>query len=111
MLEKGESGHCHQGMAVQAFPGSSFEVFQSKFLLQLLVCLFTDPAVLDGGCQGLQFRGFGQVRQIIFMFARCPTFANQPDLLAGQVLLTHQADSLGRPVKVPARSIPCERER
>lgn len=57
--------------------------------------LFTDPAGFDSGCQSLEVGGLGQIRQIIFMFARGPAFPDQPDFLAGQVLLTYQADPLG----------------
>lgn len=55
MLQEGD--HRHQGMAVQAFPGSPFEVIQPQFLRQLLVGVLADPAGLEGGCQGSQVGG------------------------------------------------------
>jgi hypothetical protein len=44
VLKKGVGNHRHQRMSVQAFPGSTFEVVETEFLLHLLVCLFADPS-------------------------------------------------------------------
>lgn len=46
-LQEGVGHHRHQGMAVKPGPGSSFEVIQPEFFLELLMRLFTDPARLD----------------------------------------------------------------
>jgi len=41
-------------MAVKALPGSSLEVIETEFFLQLLVSLFANPSRLDGSRQGAQ---------------------------------------------------------
>jgi len=52
MLKEGKGDHGHERMAVQALPGSSFEVIEAEFLFQLLMGLLTNPSRLDGGSQG-----------------------------------------------------------
>ena len=37
---------------MQALPGSSFEVIEAEFFLQLLVSLLANPSRFDGGRQG-----------------------------------------------------------
>ena len=48
--------HRHQGVSVQARPGSSFEMVETEFLLELLMRLFTDPSCLDGRGERLELR-------------------------------------------------------
>ena len=57
MLEEGVRDHRHERMAVKALPGSSLEVIETEFFLQLLVSLFANPSRLDSGRQDhlLQF--------------------------------------------------------
>jgi hypothetical protein len=54
MLEKRIGSHRHERMTMQALPGPSFEVVETKLFLQLLVRLFADPSRLDGARQGAQ---------------------------------------------------------
>ena len=46
MLQEGVGDHRHEGMPVQAVPGSSLEVVETEFLLELLMGLFTNPSAL-----------------------------------------------------------------
>jgi hypothetical protein len=52
-LKKGVSDHRHQGVSMQADPGSAFEMIEAKFFLELLMRLFADPSGLD--CRGKLF--------------------------------------------------------
>ena len=54
MLEEGVGDHCHEGVAMKALPGSTLEVIEAEFFLQLLVCLFADPSRLNRGRQSAQ---------------------------------------------------------
>ena len=45
-IGKGDAGH--QRVPVQAGPGPALEVAEAEFLFQVLVCLLTGPARLDG---------------------------------------------------------------
>ena len=47
-LKKGISDHRHQGVSMQADPGSAFEMIEAKFFLELLMRLFGDPSGLNG---------------------------------------------------------------
>ena len=67
MLEEGVRDHRHERMTMKALPGSSFEVIEARFFLQLLVSLLTNPSRLDGSRQGAQI-GFGrQVGEVVFL--------------------------------------------
>ena len=74
--------HDHQGMPVQADPGSAFEMVQPEFLLELLVRLLADPSGLDGGGERLEGSIGRQVRDIVFPLPGRAPLAQQPDLLA-----------------------------
>ena len=54
MLEEGVGDHRHEGMTVEALPGSALEVIEAEFFFQLLVSLLANPSRLDGGRQGAQ---------------------------------------------------------
>jgi len=43
MLKEGIGDHCHEGVTVEAMPGSSLEVIETEFFLQLLMRLLADP--------------------------------------------------------------------
>ena len=49
VLEECVSDHCHERVSMEALPGSSFEVIETKFLFQLLMSLFANPSRFDGG--------------------------------------------------------------
>ena len=51
MLEEGVSDHRHERVTMKAVPGSSLEVIETEFFLQLLMGLLANPACLDGGGQ------------------------------------------------------------
>lgn len=86
---------------MQALPGSAFEVIETEFFFQLLVSLLANPSRLDGGRQDAQNRLRRQVGEIVFLLSRHPVFANQPSLVAGQMLLTLIPDPLRRSVGNP----------
>ena len=73
---------------MQPGPGSAFEVIEAEFLLELLMRLFTDPSGFDRGGEFRQARIGWQVRHIVFLFARRPAFADEPDLVARHALHT-----------------------
>jgi hypothetical protein len=66
MLQVSACDAAHQRVSVQAGPGPSLEMSEAEFLLELLVCLLTDPARLDGGRQRPQRRVHRPVAQIVF---------------------------------------------
>ena len=101
MLEEGVRDHCHQRMTVQASPGSSLEVIETEFFLQLLVSLLANPSRLDGGRQGAQVRLCRQIGEIVFLLSRQPMFADEPGLVPWQMLLTLVPDPLRRSVGYP----------
>ena len=101
MLKEGIGDHCHEGVTVEAMPGSSLEVIETEFFLQLLMRLLADPPRLDGAGERLEARAGGQVREVIFALSAGATFADQPCLVAGHVLAAHVADALPRPVGDP----------
>lgn len=49
VLEERVSDHGHERMSMEALPGSSFEVIEPEFLLQLLMGLFANPPRFDRG--------------------------------------------------------------
>ena len=85
-------------MSVQSFPRPPFEVVQTEFFLELLMCLFADPACFDGAGQLLDRRVGGQVREVVLAFAGRAMLAHEPDLLAWQVLSAHIMNTLRWPV-------------
>jgi len=48
-------------MALKSGPGSALEVIQSQFFLELLMCLFADPARLDRARESLDWGVRGQI--------------------------------------------------
>src|SRR6476661_9345340 len=94
MLEEGICDHRHERMTVKALPGSSLEVIETEFFFQLLVSLLANPSRLDGGRQGAQVRLRRQVGEIVFLLSRHPVFADEPSLVAWQMLLTLVPDPL-----------------
>ena len=55
-LEKGVGDHGHQGVSVEPSPGSTFEVVEAEFLLELLMRLLTDSSGLDRRGEHLEAR-------------------------------------------------------
>ena len=49
VLEECVGDHGHEGMTMQALPGSSLEVIEPEFLFQLLMGLFANPSRFDRG--------------------------------------------------------------
>ena len=84
-------------MAVQALPGPAFEVIETEFFFQLLVRLLANPSRLDGGRQGAQVRLRRQIGEIEFLLSRHPVFADEPSLVAGQMLLALSLIRCGGP--------------
>jgi hypothetical protein len=85
-------------MSVQAFPRPTFKVVEAEFFLELLMCLFADPARFDGAGQLLDRRVGGQVGEVVLALAGRAMFADEPDFLAWQVLSAHIVDTLRWPV-------------
>src|SRR5687767_15104981 len=94
ILEESVGDHRHERMAMQALPGSALEVIETEFFFQLLVSLLANPSGLDGAGQGEQVRLCRQVGEIVFLLSRHPVFADEPGLLAGQMLLALVPDPL-----------------
>ena len=69
-LKKGASNHRHQGVSMQADPGSAFEMIEAKFFLELLMRLFTNPSGFDRGGERFQARVGRQVGHIVFLLSR-----------------------------------------
>ena len=101
MLKEGIGDHCHEGVTVEAMPGSSLEVIETEFFLQLLVRRLADPPRLDGAGERLEGRAGGQVREVIFALSAGAPFADQPCLVTGHMLAAHVADALPRAVGDP----------
>jgi len=59
---------------------------EAEFLLELLMRLLTDPSGFDRGGEHLEARIGRQVRHIVFLLARRPAFADEPDLVAWHAL-------------------------
>ena len=98
ILEEGISDHRHERMTMKALPGSAFEVIETEFFLQLLMRLLANPSRLDGGGQGAQVDLCRQIGEVVFLLSRYPVFADEPALLAGQMLLALVPDPLRRSV-------------
>src|SRR5437763_16585170 len=101
MLEESVSDHRHERMTMQALPGSALEVIETEFFFQLLVSLLANPSRLDDARQGAQVHLRRQVGEIVFLLSRYSVFADQPSLVAGQMLLTLVPDPLRRSVGNP----------
>ena len=101
MLEERIRDHRHERVSVKALPGPALEVIEAEFLFQLLVSLLANPPRLDGGRQAAQVARRWQVGEIVFLLPRHPVFADEPSLVAGQMLLTLVADPLWRAVGYP----------
>ena len=69
VLQESEGEHRHERMAVEALPGSPFEVIEAKFLFQLLMGLLANPSCLDGGGQGAQIGRRRQIGEVVFLLA------------------------------------------
>lgn len=52
-LQEGVGDHRHERVAMQTDPGTTFEVVEAEFLLELLMRLLADPACLDRTSQFL----------------------------------------------------------
>ena len=46
-LKEGIGRHCHQGVAMQPDPGTTLEMVEAEFFLELLTSLLADPARLN----------------------------------------------------------------
>ena len=79
---------------MQALPGSALEVIETEFFFELLVSLLADPPRLNGGRQGAQVGLRRQVGEIIFFLSRRTVFADEPNLVPGEMLLTLVPDPL-----------------
>src|SRR5215831_6436521 len=101
MLEECVSDHRHERMTMQTLPRSALEVIETEFFFQLLVSLLANPTRLDGGRQGAQVSLCRQVGEIVFLLSRHPVFADEPSLVAGQMLLPLIPDPLRRSVCDP----------
>src|SRR2546423_6059662 len=86
---------------MQSLPGSTLEVIETEFFFQLLVSLLANPSRLDDARQGAQVHLRRQVGEIVFLLSRYSVFADQPSLVAGQMLLTLVPDPLRRSVGNP----------
>ena len=91
MLEEGVGDHRHEGMPVQAVPGSSLEVVETEFLLELLMGLLTNPSGFDRGREIAQSHSRGKAGEIVLPFPRRPLLADKPGLFARQMLLAFVA--------------------
>src|ERR1700689_5557244 len=77
-------GDTESGVMMKASPAASFEVAQAKFLFQLFIIAFDDPAMFGLSDQFAQSDLFRQVRQPVFArfgFAAGP-LDQQPLLLS-----------------------------
>src|SRR5262249_61649994 len=88
-------------MTMQALPGSALEVIETEFFFQLLVSLPANPSRLDDGRQVATVLLLRQVGEIEFLLSRHSVFADQPSLVAGQMLLPLIPDPLRRSVGNP----------
>ena len=89
---------------MEALPGSPLEVVETQFFFQLLVSLLANPSRLDGGRQGAQVRLRWQVGEIVFLLSRHPVFADEPSLVAWQMLLTLSLIRCGGPSATRTRT-------
>src|SRR5262249_39889944 len=88
-------------MTVKSGPRSALEVIKTEFFFQLLVSLLANPSRLDDARQGAQVHLRRRVGEIVFLLSRYSVFADQPSLVAGQMLLTLVPDPLRRSVGNP----------
>src|SRR5262245_59604138 len=101
ILQESVGDHRHERMTMEALPGSTLEVIETEFFLQLLVSLLANPSRLDGGRKRAQVSRRRQVGEIVFLLSRHPVFADEPSLLTGQMLLTLVPDPLRWSVRDP----------
>src|ERR1700751_443446 len=83
---------------MKAVPRPSLEMVEPKFLLQLLMSLFTDPSCLHHRSQAAQVHLGRQLGKIIFLLPGCAVLADEPRFVAWQMLLTLIPYSLRRSV-------------
>ena len=76
-------------------------MIKSKFLLQLLMRLLTNPPCLDGCGQRAQIRRRRKVGQIVFLLPGRTLLANEPGFVAWEMLLTFIPYPLRRAVGGP----------
>src|ERR1700684_4282021 len=81
-LQVGVGDQRHERVAVQAMPGSAFEVIEAEFFLELLVGLLADPSRLDRGGERLEAGVGRQGGKIVFLLARGAPPADQARPLA-----------------------------
>lgn len=74
------------------------EVVKAQLFLEPLMGLLTDPTGLDDPGQFLERCVGRQVAGVVFALAGGTVLADQPDLLAGQMLLAKIANALRRSV-------------
>ena len=86
---------------MKPLPASPLEVIKTEFFFELLMRLLANPSRLDGCRQGAQSGLRRQVGEIVFLFPRHPMFADEPSLVARQMLLTLVPDPLRRSVGNP----------
>src|SRR5262245_45162114 len=101
MLEEGVGDNRHERMSMQTLPSSALEVIETQLFFQLLVRLLANPSRFDGGRQSAQVVPRRQVGKIVFLLSRHPVFADEPSLLARQMLLPFVSDPLRRPIGNP----------
>src|SRR4029077_17943970 len=101
ILEERVRDHRDKRVTWQSGPGSALEVIETEFLFQLLVSLLANPSRLDDARQDAQVHLRRQVGEIVFLLSRYSVFADQPSLVAGQMLLTFVPDPLRRSVGNP----------
>jgi hypothetical protein len=97
-LQVGVGDHRHERVAVQAMPGSAFEVVEAEFFLELLVGLLAEPSRLDRGSERLEAGVGRQVGKIVFALARGATLADEPGFLARHVLHALVMDAVWRTI-------------
>jgi len=81
-------------MAVKTLPGSPFEVIEAEFLFHLLMRLLANPSCLDGSSQSAQIGRSRQIGEVVLPLSRQPVFADEPNLIPRQMLLTLVPDPL-----------------
>jgi hypothetical protein len=74
--------------------GSALEVIETEFFFQLLMSLLANPSRLDGSRQGAQVGLRRQIGEIVFSLSGRTVFADEPSLLAGEMLLPLVPDPL-----------------
>jgi hypothetical protein len=97
-LQEGVGHHRHQGMAVKSGPGSSFEVIEAQFFLELLMRLLANPARLDRAGESLDRGPAGQIGETVFACPIRAMLTHQPGLLTRHVLSPGRADPLRRTI-------------